>query len=212
MYDDDVMSATYLLEIYYNRPLGTGEFQTVLKWVKTYNMSVDLIQYLIEMCLKKEKNRIKYMDAIALNWFNSGIKNIEDAKKYSEIRNNILFPIKKAMNINSRDLIPYEIKTIEHWAKKYDFSVEIYEEACKRTVKKTGKPAFNYAEKILDVWKNAGVKYKSDIKKLDDEHNEYYERFKKNKLNQKKNSFDKFEQRTYTDEQWKMLENKLLGY
>jgi len=214
-YHKEVMDIVYLLEIYLKRPVGTGEFQTILNWVENYHMSLDLIQYLIELSFKKEKANIKYMDAIAKNWYLADLKTVEEAKKYSKIRDTIIFPIKNAMQIYARDLIKPEIEIIEEWARKYEFSTEIYEEACKRTIKSTGKPTFKYTDKILNNWKRAGVKNLGDIEKLDDAYNynnKQYTSKLKNVPEKKKNKFHNFNEREYTSEQMNELEKKLLGF
>ena len=44
---------------------------------------------------------------------------------------------------------------------------ELIVEACSRTIRQIHKPSFDYADKILRDWKNAGVKSFRDVSELD---------------------------------------------
>jgi len=44
-------------------------------------MSADLIEYMVESCVEKGKTSLRYMEKIAIDWYEKGIDTIEKAKK-----------------------------------------------------------------------------------------------------------------------------------
>ena len=56
---------------------------------------------------------------------------------------------------------------MEKWFRQYGFTREIVVEACSRTIRSIQTPSFQYADKILTDWKEAGVRTFSDIAALD---------------------------------------------
>ena len=73
----------------------------------------------------------------------------------------------KAFGINSRKPAAPEQKLMDKWFKDYGFSRDVVLEACNRTITAIHNPSFQYADKILTDWKEAGVRGLGDIMELD---------------------------------------------
>ena len=56
---------------------------------------------------------------------------------------------------------------MDKWFRDYGFSREVVLEACSRTITAIHNPSFQYADKILTDWKEAGVRGLGDIMELD---------------------------------------------
>ena len=71
------------------------------------------------------------------------------------------------MGLSDRSPAEVESEFIEKWFWEYGFTRELIVEACSRTIRQIHKPSFDYADKILRDWKNAGVKSFRDVSELD---------------------------------------------
>ncbi len=61
-----------------------------------------------------------------------------------------------------------ELEFINRWTRDYGFSTDIILEACERSSLATDKHRFEYAEGILNSWRQANVHHKADIQQMDD--------------------------------------------
>ena len=104
--------------------------------------------------MSHNKKTCKYIQAVAINWFEEGITTVEDAEQYSVAFDNYYSVINKAWNLGR---LPgdKEKKLINSW-KSMGFTPEIVKEACDRTLLSAGKPSFSYANKILTSWHEKG--------------------------------------------------------
>ena len=71
------------------------------------------------------------------------------------------------MGLTGRNPADSEFELMEKWFRTYGFTREIVVEACDRTIRAIHNPSFQYADRILSDWKDAGVRTKSDIDALD---------------------------------------------
>lgn len=82
-------------------------------------------------------------------------------------------------------------------------------EACGRTILAINEPSFKYANGILEKWHNAGIKTLEDVKAADKLHDSADNTAKRTKTSPKKNSFNSYEQRAYTKDDYAALEQLL---
>lgn len=208
MEKDDVQELLYISEHYMGRPLTATEIQTIFFWFDGLQFSVDLIDYLIEYCINRGHTSIHYMDKVALGWAEIDIRTVAQAKKSANLHSRANYAVIKALGIKGRNLVELETTMIQKWTEQYAFSLDIVEEACSRTIAATHQPSFEYTDRILTNWHNAGVKTMEDIKQLD----ATYQQNKKTPVTKEKNGsnnkFNNFVQRSYDYDQ---LERKLLS-
>lgn len=205
---EDVQELLFISERYIGRPLNTTEIETIFFWYDALQFSVDLIDYLIEYCVNRGHTSIHYMDKVALGWAEIDIRTVAQAKKSANLHSRANYAVIKALGIKGRNLVELETTMIQKWTESYAFSLDIVEEACARTISATHQPSFEYTDRILTNWHNAGVKSMEDIKKLD----ATYQQNKKVPVTKEKiannNKFNNFVQRSYDYDQ---LEKKLLS-
>ncbi|BCN28962.1 DnaD domain protein [Anaeromicropila herbilytica] len=217
---DEIKWLLNIIEIYLERLLKPTDIQLILYLYESLGFSRELILYLYEYCVSKNKKNASYIEAVALSWAEEGIDTVEKAENSTVMYNNNYNSVNKAFGLN-RAPGAVEKQYINKWISTYSLSIEIIVEACNRTILRTGKPDFNYADKILENWAKKGVKQINDIKKLDDEHNKTNtktkEQFSSNQTNQTKpikntsNRFNAFPQRNYSKEDYSSMEEKLLN-
>lgn len=205
-----VQEVLFITENYLGRTLNATDIRTILYWYDGLGFSTDLIEYLIETCISNGHTSLRYMEKIALSWADAGIRSVEEARKEHSMHSQDVYGVMKAFGISGRNLISSELQIIQKWTGSYAFSMDIIQEACRRTIQATGKASFEYADTILTSWHKGNVHNLNDIAKLDAAH-------QKSKATKAKetagrplaagNRFNNFPQRNYNYDQ---LEKKLL--
>ncbi len=194
--------------------LDYSKMKLVFSLYDWLNMPADVIEFLIKYCMKNGKGRnLRYIESVAIDWSERGIDSVEKASELVKIFNNEYREIMKAFGISVIVPVDGQIKFMDDWIKK--LPLDLIKEACKRTVLKTGKPAFEYADSIIQKWYKQGVKNISDIEKIDFEFNKTKSE-NKNRLNDtrkaggKTNNFVNYEQRKWDFDALNKLKGELL--
>lgn len=194
----EIRQLFFVCEQYLGKQLTRTDIETLLYFYDQLHFSIDLIEYLVEYSVSKNKRSLRYMEAVALEWHKKGITTVDDAKLDSKPFPKECYLVLKALGINNHDPLPAEVKYVERWMNEFGFTIDIILEACNRTIMQIHKPEFNYTERILESWRTAGVRHFGDIEKLSAEH--------KNRAASKPQSkaekpfttrFHNFEQHTY---------------
>ncbi len=157
----------YIAQKYMNKVFTQRECQIFAYLYGELGLPAELLEYLVEYCVQNGHVSIRYMETVALNWHQKRLVTVEEAKAYSASFNKDSFAVMKAFGLNNRRPADTEKRFIETWFGAYGFSREVVLEACNRTIEATHTPSFAYANKILSVWKKAGVKNLSDVEDLD---------------------------------------------
>lgn len=223
--NDEVKWLLNIIEIYLDRLIKPMDMQLILYLYESLGFSNELIMYLYEYCISKNKKNPSYIEAVALSWAEEGIDTVEKAEARTALYNSNYNAINKAFGLN-RSPGQIEKQYIEKWLNKFGFSIDIITEACNRTILLTQKPDFKYADKILENWNKKGVKELAQISKLDEEHVKDSAAKAANAANastagkeyqkpqpprpSSQNRFNAFPQRSYTEADYSSMEQKLL--
>ena len=186
----------FIIETYLRRPLGSTDLQTIYFFIETLNMSVDLIDYLFQYCIERGKTDFHYIEKVAINWAENGIKTPSQAKEFSYKYAKIVYTVMKALG---KSTVPTdeEASYVHTWSKDMGFTDDLILEACKRSVTGTDKNRLQYADTILKSWKNSQVITIKDVEKLDEEFKNRKSPSSNQKPAYKKSSFHQFEHRNY---------------
>ena len=194
----DIRELLFVTEQYLGRTIGPTDINFVIYWYDELHMPMDLIEYLVEICVERGHSNIRYMNRVALNWMDEGITTKEKAKSAMSTRSESAYMVMKTFGISGRNLTPEELKYIKKWEQEYALPLPVIEEALKRTIMTISKPSFEYADSILRRWTEADVKGMEDIFRLDREHES---RSRAGRTDQKPsasgNRFQNFEPREY---------------
>ena len=167
---EEVSQFLYIAEQYLGRTLSKTDIDNLLYFYTELHFNAELIEYLVEYCVSKGGRSTRYIETVALAWASEGITTVQEAKNATSLHNKNYFTILKALGINGRNPIPTEQKMMDQWINEMGFSLDIIEEACKRTVLQTGQPSFPYTDSILKGWQKRGVHHLSDLAVLDEEY------------------------------------------
>lgn len=202
----------FVCEQYLKKTLAPTEIETILYFYDQLHFSADLIEYLVEYCVEKDKASLHYIKSVALGWAQAGITTVAQAKEHSNNYNKNYYSIMKAFGLHDRQPSEGELDFINKWLKEYHFSLELILEACKKTMEAIHSPNFKYANKILEDWLKHKVCTLDDVQKLDLEHQKKSNPPANTQQKQKgltgfSTRFSNFEQREYDFDE---LEKQLL--
>ncbi len=117
----------------------------------------DMIEYLIALSIdERGKKDFRYMQGIAERWYRQGIRTAKDAREEAEQHSHTVHTVFREFGLD-RKATPTDLKFIEKWKKNYRMSDELIAQACSRTIQKTQKASFEYADRILEEWSREGV-------------------------------------------------------
>ena len=122
-------------QLYYGRALGTTEIQSLMYLSYSLEMSVELIDYLMQYCIENNKKSFYEIEKTAVIWKDAGIDTPESAKQFVKGENcdpdarekSILAMMGRTGNIS-----PAELDAVRQWTGTYGFSDEVIREACGR--------------------------------------------------------------------------------
>ncbi len=216
---DDVKWMLNIIELYLQRLIKPTDLQLILYMYESLDFSTELILYLYEYCVSKNKTHPSYVEAVALSWAKNGIDTLEKAEASTAMFNENYNLVKKAFGLD-RALGHVEKQHINKWVSQYKFPIDLVIEACNRTLLSIQKPDFKYTDKIIENWHDSGVTSINEINALDEEHsnkskkesknNEQKKQTYNNSKNTNANKFNAFPQRSYSKEDYSSLEQKLL--
>lgn len=157
----------YVTEKLIGRPLNRTEIESVLYWLWTLSLPVDVLECMVEQCVSAGHTSIRYMNTVAISWKENGIKTEKEARYKNEIHSKAYYTVLKAFGINNRGLNETEESFLDRWINEYAFSDDILRFACEKALAATGKASFTYAERCLSDWYKEGVKSIKDIPSAD---------------------------------------------
>lgn len=201
---EDIKELLFISARYLGRPLSKTETDAILYWYDGMGFSADLIEYLVEYCVGRGHKSIYYMEKVAQGWADAHITTVEEAKKSASIHSQTYYGVMKAFGISGRNLAESETRFIEKWTEDYGFTLDIINEACRRTIRNIQQPKFEYADSILTNWHQKQIHHLEDIALLDQAHAASAE---KRPGDAPGNRFHNFSQRNYD---YDILEKQLL--
>lgn len=195
-----------------SRPLSSKEMTMYISWLKDFNFSPEIILLLIQYCASKGKNDYRYIEKVAISWYDSKIKSVDDAQSFIKKNEDRWVKIKKVLKylgIKDAAIMKPQEDMLDKWITSFNFPVDVICKACEICFQRINKSDFKYIDAILSNWYNEGIKtledvYKKDKKKAFIKNNS---KFKSTKNNS--GTFNNFEQRDYN---FNDLEKKLLGW
>lgn len=200
--DEATSRLLFITEQYLKKTLSPNEIRSMLFISDKLGFSEDLIDYLIQYCVDRNKKDLRYIEKVAISWAQQGITTPKQAKKLAGKYDKSVYEIMKALGKTGTPT-QTEVTFITHWTKELGFTADVIFAACERTVLATDKHRFEYADSILNSWHKAGVHHKSDIQSLDDN----YRKAKASKP-AAANKFNQFKQNDYD---FDALEKELLS-
>lgn len=165
--DEEFSVLLYAVQQYLGKTFTQIECEKFAFFYDSLGMSVELLEYLAEYCAGGGHTSIRYIEKVALNWYQMGIQTREAARDYTMRFSRDMSSVMKAFGITNRNPGTAEQEFMKKWFKEYGFDSSIVTEACNRTITATGSASFPYTDRILTAWKENGVRTLSDVRELD---------------------------------------------
>lgn len=206
MEEEGISHLAFMADTYLGKPLTQTELNTLFYFYDGLHFPVDLIEYLIEYCVSNNKKSMRYIETVALSWYEQGIDTREKAQEAMKIYNKNYYAVMKAFGISNRNPGPAEASFIKKWLEDYRFDLSVVLEACARTLSAISQPSFPYTDSILARWRKANVHTLQDVKALDSQFHSTKKATQNTMGNQQSaaarsaapsNRFHNFEQRDY---------------
>lgn len=202
--DEATSRLLFITEQYLKKTLSANEVRTMLFISDRLGFSEDLIDYLIQYCVDRDKKDLRYIEKVAISWAQQGITTPGEAASLAGKYDKSVYDIMKALGKNNTPT-QTEVSYITRWTKEYGFTTDVIFAACERTVLATDKHRFEYADRILNSWYKAGVHHINDIQPLDEN---YYRTKAPKSASVPNNIFNQFKQNNYD---FDLLEQELLS-
>lgn len=168
--DEDFSQLLYIAQKYMNKVFTQRECEVFAYLYDGLRMPAELLEYVVEYCVQGGHSSIRYIETVAISWHEKGFKTIDDAKSYALTFTKDSFAVMKAFGLNDRKPGDMEREFMDRWFRAYGFTRELVVEACNRTLAATHAPSFQYADKILEGWKKAGVRSMEEVRKQDEQY------------------------------------------
>lgn len=152
------------------KTLNHTDISVVLAMYDHLNFSTELILMIINYCISNQKTSFRYIEKIALDWFDRGIDTFEKAElliKNLEKKARIETSVAAYFGIDNRALSKKEQEYIETWYGTFKMSVDMIRHAYEICIDKKAKLSFSYINAILADWFKKGYKTVADIEDND---------------------------------------------
>ncbi|MGN0383753.1 MAG: DnaD domain protein, partial [Eubacterium sp.] len=83
--DEDISQLIFIAQTYMAKTLTANDTNTILFMVDTLNLSVDLVEYLIEYAVSTNHKSMHYIEKVALSLYDEGITSVTQAKQHLHI-------------------------------------------------------------------------------------------------------------------------------
>ncbi len=203
--DEEFSALLYAVQQYMGKTFTQIECEKFAYFYDGLKMSADLLEYLAEYCAGGGHGSIRYIEKVALNWYQMGIRTREEARDYTLRFSKDVSAVMKAFGIVGRNPGTAEMEFMKKWFREYGFDSSLVAEACNRTIRATGAASFPYADKILSGWRENGVKVLRDVEELDKRRKVSRTQDQSRETGKKTashNRFKNFEERSYNYEDY----------
>lgn len=130
------------------------DIRKIENFVSEYNMPKALVVEAFSFCVEKKKSRtVRMALGVARTWYLEGVRSVEDLDTYNQRKGDRYNEYKKILGLlgEYRTSTKAEEELIDKWLDEYKFSLEVIEEACKRSIG-IKSPNLKYIDGILKNW------------------------------------------------------------
>lgn len=137
------------------KTISERDMETIYWFYSDLKMPPEVILLLLEYCVSKGKNRMSYIEKVAVSWNEMGLNTPESVALYlqeEEKKTGFLYSIRKIMGISDRSLSHIEEKYLTKWHDELNMSEEMIALAYEYCIIQTAKLSFPYMDKIITRW------------------------------------------------------------
>lgn len=150
------------------RPLSSKEVSVFVNTLEDFNFTPEMVTLLVEYCSAKNKTDIRYIEKVALGWYDSGVRTYEDAQNHITKHEDKWVKYRTILNFlgfKDSEISKPQEEIMEKWLYKFGFPVDVIFEAARICTMRINEVNFNYMDAILADWHKTGIKTLEDVKK-----------------------------------------------
>ena len=117
--DEDFSQLLYIAQKYMNKVFTQRECEVFAYLYDGLHMTAELLEYVVEYCVQGGHTSIRYIETVAINWHESGLKTVEDAKAYASsfTRELVLEACNRTLATTHSPSFKYADKILSGWKK-----------------------------------------------------------------------------------------------
>lgn len=142
------------------RLLSQNEISTLLSILQYTGMGADILMMIIDYCHEIEKDNLRYIKKVAMDWAERDILTHEQADaeiRRLQTRYTAEGTVRRVFGIAGRSLADAEKTRADKWVNEFGYDEVMLTEAYSACVLNTGKLSFSYIDAVLTRWHEAGV-------------------------------------------------------
>lgn len=163
---EEVSDIFFFAEQYLGRNLSSPDIQTILFIYDKLDFSPELLDYLIQYCVDRGKTKMRYIEKVALAWYQKGVTTVNMAKEESSRYEKLVYDTLRALGHQNAPT-PSEADIILSWKNVLGYEWDIISKALERAVMNASGNRLRYADRILKSWHEQRVRTGDDIDNLD---------------------------------------------
>lgn len=148
------------------KTLNHNDASVVVAMYDHLGFSAEMIMQIVNYCVSNGKTSFRYIEKVALDWFDRGIDSFEKMEifiKALEKKTRLETSVQGYFGIDNRALSKKEKEYIDTWSNTLNMSLEMIKQAYEVCIDKKSKLSFAYINGILTDWAKKGYKTVSDI-------------------------------------------------
>lgn len=152
------------------RTLSDRDVRDIQDWITTYEYDMDMVVTICKEGINQGVSRMSYLNQIALQWFEEGVRTPEEAEAAAQRHRKAAGKHKVIVQYLGlkRQLTGAEQALLDKWTSDWGFGNEVIMRACDQA---TGaKNPLQYVNRVLESWRDHGVKNVADVDQLQNEH------------------------------------------
>jgi DnaD/phage-associated family protein len=164
--DPSLLAAERLL----GRPLSDREVLDIQDWSSTFAFDTEMVQAVIREGQRLGVTRMSYLNQIAKQWFEEGVRTPDEAEAYVQRYRRASGKHKSIIQYLGlkRQLTGAEQGLLDRWTDEWGFSNEVIIRAGEEAA--GSRNPLQYINRVLESWQEQGVKSLSDVDQVLVEH------------------------------------------
>ncbi len=153
-------------EKHFGKNLIPSEASVLVSLYDWAGLSVDILLMIISYCASINKNNMRFVEKLALEWIDKGIDSHETVASHImqlTEKNANESAVKTTFGIYNRSLTTREKNFIHSWFVDMHFDIDMIKLAYEKNVDATNNMSFNYINKILTSWNEKGVRTPAQV-------------------------------------------------
>lgn len=188
--DNDLADMLAVSQEILGKTISEKDMETLYWFYSELKMPAEVILLLLEYCVSKGKNRMSYIEKVAISWNEMGLTSAENVALYlesEEQKTGFLYSIRKIMGISDRSLSQIEEKYLTKWHDELEMSEEMIALAYEYCIIQTAKLSFPYMDKIITRWSHEGI---TTIAAAEEDNRKFKNRSKRDGTSFSDNNYD----------------------